>query len=77
MRRREPAFCKYRDLSLFIGSWNIDACKPESLKARADDAYFLDKWVTAVPNGADIYVFGLQELIDLESKKTAAKVIAD
>lgn len=62
-----------RDLSLFIGSWNVDACKPESLLSRADDAYFINKWVTSVPSGADIYVFGLQEIVDLESKTVAAK----
>jgi hypothetical protein len=50
----------YRDYSLFIGSWNIDSCKPESLEHQPSDKYFLDKLVTSVPDGADIYFFGFQ-----------------
>eukprot|EP00158_Paraphelidium_tribonemae_P007024 Partr_v1_DN28077_c0_g1_i1_m57693 putative Synaptojanin len=73
MRKMESMFCTYQDISLLICSWNVDASKPEHLLQRADDSYFIDKWVTTVPEGADIIAFGLQEIIDLESKSVAAK----
>ena len=73
LKRREAEYCSYDDISLFIGSWNIDACKPEHLEQRPDDKYFIDKWLATVPEGADVVVFGLQEIVDLESKKIAAR----
>lgn len=74
MKRVESEYCTYQDIELFIGSWNIDASKPEHLEARAEDTYLFDRWLAiAPPEGPDIIVFGFQEIVDLESKKIAAK----
>ena len=75
MKIRESEYCKYDDLKLLVLSWNIDASKPDALDLRGDDAYFLDKWATSVTGGADLIFVGFQEIIDLESKKIAARGI--
>ncbi|KAI3651147.1 hypothetical protein MP228_004628 [Amoeboaphelidium protococcarum] len=72
VRMREQQFCTYTPLSLLMCSWNIDANKPDALEVRGEDAYFLDKYVNQVEGGADIIVFGFQEIVDLESTKVAA-----
>ncbi len=47
LKRRESRYCARRDIEVFIGSWNIDACKPVDLP----DARFVEKWVSSAPNG--------------------------
>lgn len=74
-RRREAEYCVYEDISILMLSWNIDASKPEALQIKPDDFYVLDKWANQVQNGADIIVVGFQEVVDLESKKRAARGI--
>lgn len=73
LKRREAEYASYHDLSLFIGSWNIDASKPGDLEQRPDDKYLFDRWLGVNADTPDIVVFGLQEIVDLESKKVAAK----
>ncbi|KAL5963680.1 hypothetical protein TSMEX_008598 [Taenia solium] len=52
----EAAFCSWKTLSLFIGSWNVNG--------RQDSLLPLDAWIRPPPGHppADIYVFGFQEL---------------
>lgn len=93
LRRRDTTYTSNSQVTLLVGSWNVDSTKPEQLSVseggRPEDQYFLDKWVTfdqsvgkssklveldssqrEVP---DILVFGLQEIVNLESNKNAAK----
>ncbi|KAM7533739.1 hypothetical protein Aperf_G00000109496 [Anoplocephala perfoliata] len=52
----ETAYCSWKTLNLFIGSWNVNGHQDPLLK--------LDDWIRP-PKGeppADIYVFGFQEL---------------
>ncbi|VDM21909.1 unnamed protein product [Hydatigera taeniaeformis] len=52
----EAAYCTWKTLNLFIGSWNVNG--------RQDSLLRLDSWIRP-PSGhppADIYVFGFQEL---------------
>ncbi|TPX32651.1 hypothetical protein SmJEL517_g04283 [Synchytrium microbalum] len=73
MINREPQFCTYKDIKFFVGSFNLDAAKPDSLdEGRNQDTGFLSEWLSTV-NNPDFIVIGLQEIIDLESTKANAK----
>ncbi|KAJ2042131.1 hypothetical protein GGI08_007818, partial [Coemansia sp. S2] len=75
LRRRTPDFAHVRDITVQINSWNIDAIKPEVLEKTREDQHFLRSWLGALGGQQvpDIIVIGLQEVVDLESKKMTAK----
>lgn len=72
--KRQESYSTYRELSVLIVSWNIDANKPEALHGDAENINFLHNVLTSagVP---DIISFGFQEVVDLESRRTAAKSV--
>lgn len=70
----EHAFSTFRDLRVLIVSWNVDAAKPESLIGDPENVHFLHDVLTSV-DSPDIISFGLQEVIDLESRRMAAKTV--
>ncbi|KAH0839417.1 Endonuclease/exonuclease/phosphatase [Lanmaoa asiatica] len=72
--KREHTFSTFRDLKVLIVSWNVDAAKPESLIGDPENLRFLHDVLTSV-DSPDIISFGFQELIDLESRKMAAKTV--
>lgn len=53
-----------------LSSWNIDANKPEKLTKEDDNE--VRKWLGGMDN-PDIIVVGIQEIVDLESKKQTAR----
>ncbi|KAI5996569.1 hypothetical protein F5J12DRAFT_853067 [Pisolithus orientalis] len=63
--KREHAFSKFRNLNVLIVSWN---------STDAENAQFFQK-VFQSSDGPDIIAFGFQEVIDLESRKMAAKTV--
>ncbi|KAG6876892.1 hypothetical protein C0992_011416 [Termitomyces sp. T32_za158] len=69
----EHTFAKTRPLKVLVVSWNLDAARPESL-ARGDstNVNFLCNALRSV-DSPDIISFGFQEVIDLESRKLAAR----
>ncbi|KAJ2158321.1 hypothetical protein GGF46_003848 [Coemansia sp. RSA 552] len=75
LRRRTPTFARTRDVIVQINSWNIDAVKPEHLERSAEDRDFVKRWLGALGGGCEpeLIVVGLQEVVDLESKKMTAK----
>ncbi|KAJ3213790.1 hypothetical protein HDU67_002447 [Dinochytrium kinnereticum] len=74
VRQYESDFSAYRNVSLFVGSWNIDANKPEALDTRPASENTLYQWFTKIKaNPPEIIVINFQELVDLESKKVNAK----
>ncbi|KAJ2346321.1 hypothetical protein GGH91_002241 [Coemansia sp. RSA 2671] len=75
LRRRTPDFAHMRDITVQINSWNIDSIKPEVLEKTREDQHFLRGWLGALGGQQmpDIIVVGLQEVVDLESKKMTAK----
>ncbi|KAJ1907391.1 hypothetical protein LPJ81_000784 [Coemansia sp. IMI 209127] len=75
LRRRTHEFAHMRDIAVQINSWNIDAIKPEHLEKSREDKEFLKEWLGAsgTQHGPEIIVVGLQEVVDLESKKMTAK----
>lgn len=72
--KRERSFSTFRDLKVLIVSWNVDAAKPEALTGDPENLRFLHNVLTSV-DSPDIISFGFQEVIDLESRKMAAKTV--
>ncbi|KAJ2620878.1 hypothetical protein GGI25_003958 [Coemansia spiralis] len=75
LRCRTLEYVRMRDITVQINSWNIDAIKPDSLEKSNEDKGFLREWLGAsgIQQGPEIIVVGLQEVVDLESKKMTAK----
>ncbi|KAF8318208.1 DNase I-like protein [Clavulina sp. PMI_390] len=75
--KREEKFSTFRQLRVLIGSWNIDAAKPELLSSNGESVSFLAEFLRSIgctaDDAPDIIVFGFQEVIDLESRKLTAK----
>ncbi|KAA1478437.1 DNase I-like protein [Dentipellis sp. KUC8613] len=72
--KRERSFSTFRSLNILIVSWNVDAAKPDALSGNPANLTFLADALKSV-DSPDIIVFGFQELIDLESRKMAAKTV--
>ncbi|KAI8868461.1 DNase I-like protein, partial [Ramicandelaber brevisporus] len=78
MQQRRNDYTDRRTLKVLVCSWNIDACKPSAIdkSAHPDDQQFLANWLGAMkPDEPSIIVVGLQEVVDLESKKVTAKTL--
>lgn len=73
--KREHEFSSFRDLSVLIVSWNMDSAKPDILQDNNPDNFNFLRDVLSSVDSPDIIAFGLQELIDLESRKMAAKTV--
>ncbi|OJA14449.1 hypothetical protein AZE42_07616, partial [Rhizopogon vesiculosus] len=73
--KRERAFSSFRTINVLVVSWNVDAAKPESLTDDPANLTFLYDALTSVSTTPDIICFGFQEVIDLESRKMAAKTV--
>lgn len=61
-------------MKVLIVSWNVDSAKPDALTGTPDNLNFLSDVLQSV-DSPDIIAFGLQEVIDLESRKIAAKTV--
>jgi len=72
--KRETEFSTFREMKVLIMSWNVDSSKPDALNGTPENINFLHDVLTSV-DPPDIISFGLQELIDLESRKMAAKTV--
>lgn len=73
VQEQRERFTEYRSTRIMVCSWNINACSPENLNGQ-DDA-LLRKWLESMDD-PDLIVIGLQEIVDLESKRqTASKLL--
>ena len=64
---REPEYTTFRDLKLWLGTWNVNGKKIDEN---------INMWFTGSVTGkptADIYVIGLEEMVDL----TATTVVLE
>ena len=66
MREKQQEYCLYEQAKIVILSWNIDSRKPIDLDIDSEDRTFLSNFLKQHPS-ADFYVFGFQELVNLES----------
>ncbi|KAK4623357.1 putative inositol polyphosphate 5-phosphatase [Fulvia fulva] len=72
MHSRDSEFCTFREMTAAVLTWNAGASKPSHLGHSHDDNEFLREFMT-YREAPDIFVFGFQELVDLEDKKVTAK----
>ena len=76
MSRSEAEYCDFRVVKTCVLSWNAGASKPSDFRhtAQPDDCNFFRNFM-ATSEAADIFVFGLQELVDLEDKRLTASAL--
>ncbi|KAF2170733.1 hypothetical protein M409DRAFT_18705 [Zasmidium cellare ATCC 36951] len=72
MQSRDSEFCSFRELTAAVLTWNAGASKPSFLQHSIDDSNFFRDFMRS-GDPPDIFVFGFQELVDLEDKKVTAK----
>ncbi|KAI8922982.1 hypothetical protein BC831DRAFT_55629 [Entophlyctis helioformis] len=73
MRSRQTEYCDFDPVNVVMLTWNIDSRKPADMDAGdAEDKRFLHT-LMATNADAEMFVFGFQELVDLESKSETAK----
>ncbi|KAK5694785.1 hypothetical protein LTR97_009375 [Elasticomyces elasticus] len=72
MQEHDSEYCSFREITAAVLTWNAGASKPSYLQQSRDDDNFLREYMTS-GRPPDIFVFGFQELVDLEDKKVTAK----
>ncbi|KAN0099436.1 putative PI phosphatase group protein-like protein [Hyaloscypha variabilis] len=72
MQAREGDFCDLSNIRALVMTWNAGATTPWHLQQKDQDHLFFPNLLKA-SESPDILVFGFQELVDLEDKKTTAK----
>lgn len=70
LRKQEDKYCIYRETRILICTWNIGACKPDSFDKYDEDK--VHEWLGSIDD-PDFIVIGLQEMVDLESKRQTAR----
>lgn len=71
--QNESSFSTFQDIRALVVSWNCDAARPDSLNGDPRNSSFFSEVFSSVPAPPDIISFSFQEVIDLESRKMAAK----
>jgi len=71
MHSEEADFCNLKTIKTLVTTWNAGASTPYHLQHSDRDATFLRDLLQS-SKSPDILVFGFQELVDLEDKKTTA-----
>jgi len=72
MQKHDDQFCQFREVTARVMTWNAGASKPTHLKYDERDNNFFREMVQATAEPPEIFVFGFQELVDLEDKKVTA-----
>jgi len=71
MQEHDQEYCMFREITTATLTWNAGASKPQQLQTNRDDNFFRE--YLDAHEGTDIFVFGFQELVDLDDKKLTAK----
>lgn len=69
MQSQEAAFCEVQSIRTLVMTWNAGATTPYHLQHSEQDNSFFRNLIQS-SDCPDILVFGFQELVDLEDKKT-------
>ena len=72
LHERSSEYCDFEDISALVLTWNAGAAKPGHIEHDKHDARFFEDFLRS-HNPPDLIVFGFQELVDLEGKKTTAR----
>lgn len=70
LRQRAREYCRIESITLRVGSWNVDSQRPPG----EGESSFWNRWL-GLNDPADVLVVGLQEVIDLQSKSSNAKIL--
>jgi hypothetical protein len=76
MQSQEADFCELNDIKTLVMTWNAGASTPYHLQHSEQDQRFFKELLQS-SDSPDILVFGFQELVDLEDKKTTASTYYD
>lgn len=71
MQKHDDHFSSFSEMTASVLTWNAGATKPHYLKNNDKDNRFFEQYLTSQGN-PDIFIFGFQELVDLEDKKVTA-----
>lgn len=74
LSRQEDRYSSFRDLKVLMVSWNCDSARPETLSSDPGSLEFLPQALQST-DSPDVIVFGLQEVVDLESHSIQAKSV--
>ncbi|KAF4506739.1 hypothetical protein G6O67_006793 [Ophiocordyceps sinensis] len=72
MKSKDVDYCDFQEIKAMIMTWNAGASTPHSLRYSDGDAGFFQELVQS-SGSPDIFIFGFQELVDLEDKTATAK----
>ena len=72
MKSKDTKYCDFDEIKAMIMTWNAGASTPHSLRYSDGDADFFRELVQS-SGSPDIFIFGFQELVDLEDKTATAK----
>ncbi len=73
MQSQEADFCNLSLIKALVMTWNAGASTPFHLQHSGQDGTFFSDLLRS-SNSPDIVVFGFQELVDLEDKKTVTSM---
>ncbi|KAF2673891.1 DNase I-like protein [Microthyrium microscopicum] len=65
MQLSDEQFCTFNEITASVLTWNAGASKPSSLRNDDRDNNFFREYLSG-SEPSDIYIFGFQELVDLE-----------
>ncbi|KAL2059863.1 hypothetical protein VTL71DRAFT_10018 [Oculimacula yallundae] len=72
MQSQEPEFATFTPIKALVMTWNAGATAPSHLRKNKDDTAFFPS-LLGNSGSPDLLIFGFQELVDLEDKKTMTK----
>ncbi|PNY26157.1 inositol polyphosphate 5-phosphatase [Tolypocladium capitatum] len=72
MKSKDTKYCDFDEINAMVMTWNAGASTPHSLRYSDGDANFFQELVQS-SGSPDIFIFGFQELVDLEDKRATAK----
>ncbi|RDA93026.1 hypothetical protein CP533_0730, partial [Ophiocordyceps camponoti-saundersi (nom. inval.)] len=72
MKSKDVEYCDFQEMRATVMTWNAGASTPHSLRYSDSDASFFRELVQS-SSAPEIFIFGFQELVDLEDKTATAK----
>lgn len=72
MKSKDTKYCDFDEIRAMVMTWNAGASTPHSLRYSDSDATFFQELVQS-SGSPDMFIFGFQELVDLEDKTATAR----
>lgn len=74
MQEHDTTYCEYKEIKAVVATWNAGATTPTILRhdERSNDTF---RELLRSNDPPDIFVFGFQELVDLEDKRLTASAL--